>query len=74
MAASINTTLVTINIYPYIFAKFTVDKPAICSQEPFIIDRTASLGAINHYFWTYQNLDGPNGENLRSRIQLYLYK
>ncbi len=56
-------TLVTINIYPYIFAKFTVDKPAICSQEPFTIDRTASLGAINHYFWTYQNLDGPNGEN-----------
>ena len=56
-------TLVTMNIYPYIFAKFTVDKPAICSKEPFTIDRTASLGAINHYYWTYQNVDGPNGEN-----------
>jgi PKD repeat protein len=55
-------TLVTVNVYPYIFAKFTMDKPAICSKEPFMIDRTASAGAINHYNWTYQNAGVPDGE------------
>ncbi len=39
-----------------------MDKPAICSDEPFMIDRTASAGAINHYNWTYQNAEAPDGE------------
>ena len=34
-------TTVTVEVYPYIFAKFTIDKPAICSDEPFTIDRTS---------------------------------
>ncbi len=55
-------TLITVSVYPYIFAKFTLDKPAICSMEPFMIDRTGSLGAINHYNWTYQNAASPDGE------------
>jgi PKD repeat protein len=55
-------TMVTITVYPYIFAKFTIDKPAICSAEPFTIDRTGSRGAINHYNWEYNNASGSDGE------------
>ncbi|HLO57918.1 MAG TPA: PKD domain-containing protein [Bacteroidales bacterium] len=46
-------TTITVQVYPYIYAKFSIDKPAICSDEPFAIDRNSSAGAINHYYWNY---------------------
>ncbi len=52
-----DSTSVNIEVYPYIYAKFSIDKPAICSDEPFTIDRSGSAGAINHYYWDY-NDDG----------------
>jgi PKD repeat protein len=55
-------TTVTIEVYPYIFAKFTIDKPAICSGEPFTIDRTSSVGGISHYYWKYNNAGASDGE------------
>lgn len=55
-------TTVSVTVYPYILAKFTVDQPAICSHEPFVIDRSSSAGAINHYYWDYTN-DGVNDED-----------
>jgi len=48
-------TTVAVKVYPYIYANFTLDKPAICSDELFTIDRNSSAGAINHYFWDYDN-------------------
>ncbi len=48
-------TALVVEVYPYIHAKFTIDKPAICSHEPFEIDRSSSSGAINHYYWDYDN-------------------
>jgi PKD repeat protein len=48
-------TTLTVEVYPYILAKFTIDKPAICSHEPFIIDRTSSAGAIQTYSWDYED-------------------
>ena len=56
-------TTITIEVYPYIFAKFTMDKPAICSREPFTIDRTSAQGAINHFFWEFNGLGAGDGEN-----------
>ena len=35
-------TTITIEVYPYIYAKFTMDRPAICSDEFFTIDRSSS--------------------------------
>ncbi len=54
-------TTLAVEVYPYIMARFTIDKPAICSHEPFTIDRTSSSGAINHYYWDY-NDDGTMDE------------
>ncbi len=48
-------TTITVKVYPYIYANFTLDRPAICSDELFTIDRSGSAGAINHYFWDYDN-------------------
>jgi PKD repeat protein len=56
-------TLITVSVYPYIFAKFTIDRPEICSDEPFTIDRTSSAGAINHYYWDYQDNGTVDEEN-----------
>jgi PKD repeat protein len=44
-----------ITIFPYIFAKFAVDKAAVCSDEIFEIDRSATNGAINQYLWDFNN-------------------
>jgi len=55
-------TTVTIEVYPYIYAKFTLDRPAICSDELFTIDRSSSAGAINHYYWDYED-DGTTDED-----------
>ncbi len=61
-------TTIRIEIYPYIFARFTVDKPAICSGESFTLDRTSSRGAINQYYWEYNNPGGIGWGKIRSAI------
>lgn len=48
-------TTLTIEVYPYIYAKFTLDRPGICSDEIFTINRNSSAGAINHFYWDYEN-------------------
>jgi PKD repeat protein len=55
-------TTVRIEVYPYIYANFTIDRPAICSDELFEIDRSNSRGGINHYYWDYEN-DGSTDED-----------
>ncbi|MBN2347697.1 MAG: gliding motility-associated C-terminal domain-containing protein [Bacteroidales bacterium] len=47
-------TTITIEVYPFISAKFSIDKPFICSGENFIINRSASSGGINSYAWDYK--------------------
>lgn len=47
-------TTVTIEVYPYIYAKFNTSKPEICSDEIITIDRNSSSGAINQYYWDYE--------------------
>ncbi|MBN2611254.1 MAG: PKD domain-containing protein [Bacteroidales bacterium] len=42
-------------IYPFIFAKFAVDKASVCSDEQFEIDRSASYGGISQYLWDFNN-------------------
>ncbi len=44
-----------ITIFPFIFAKFAVDKASVCSDEEFEIDRSASSGGINQYLWDFNN-------------------
>jgi PKD repeat protein len=56
-------TTITIEVYPYIFAKFSMDKPAICSEEPFTIDRSGAQGAIDHYYWEFNGIGAGDGEN-----------
>ena len=51
-------TTISVDVFPYIYAKFTIDKPAICSDEPFTIDRNSSAGAINHYIWHFGDNTG----------------
>ncbi len=65
-------TLITVSVYPYIFAKYTIDRPEICSDEPFTIDRTSSSGAISQYFWDYQD-DGINDEVKNTPVFEYTY-
>jgi len=65
-------TTITITVYPYIFAKFSIDRSAICSDEIFSIDRSGSTGAINHYYWDYQN-DGVTDEDKVTAIFGHTY-
>ncbi len=65
-------TTITVEVYPYIYAKFTLDRPAICSDEPFTIDRNSSAGAINHYYWDYNN-DGTSDEDKTDPVFDYTY-
>ncbi|MBN2213828.1 MAG: PKD domain-containing protein [Bacteroidales bacterium] len=44
-----------ITIFPYIFAKFAVDKASVCSDETFEIDRSATNGGIDQYLWDFNN-------------------
>jgi hypothetical protein len=64
-------TAITVTVYPYIFAKFTIDRSAICSDEVFSIDRSGSTGAINHYYWDYQN-DGITDEDKTMQFSVIL--
>jgi gliding motility-associated-like protein len=50
-----DSTSQNIEVYPYIFAKFAVDKASICSDDLFQIDRTGSKGGINQYLWDFDN-------------------
>jgi gliding motility-associated-like protein len=50
-----DTTSVTVDIFPYIYAKFNLDKPAICADELFAIDRNSSAGAIKNYYWNFDD-------------------
>ncbi|MBN1414744.1 MAG: PKD domain-containing protein [Bacteroidales bacterium] len=54
-------TTIQVEIYPYIYANFTIDRPSICSGEPFEINRINTRGGINHYYWDYEN-DGSTDE------------
>jgi len=65
-------TTIRIEVYPYIYAKFNIDRPAVCADEPFIIDRNSSAGAINHYYWDYQS-DGLNDEDKITPVFDYSY-
>jgi PKD repeat protein len=65
-------TTITVEVYPYIFAKFTIDRPGICSDEPFTIDRSSSHGAINHFYWDYQN-DGLADEDKPDAVFEHTY-
>lgn len=48
-------TTIQIEVYPYIRAKFNIDKPFICSGETFEIDRSDSEGGIDEYRWDFDN-------------------
>lgn len=65
-------TTITVQVYPYIYAKFGIDRPAICSDELFTIDRSGSAGAINHYYWDY-NDDGTVEEDKTTPEFSYTY-
>jgi PKD repeat protein len=65
-------TTITIEVHPYIYAKFGIDRPAICSDELFTIDRSSSAGAINHYYWDY-NDDGTVDEDKTTAEFTYTY-
>ena len=54
-------TTVQVEIYPYIYANFTIDRPSICSDELFEINRVNTRGGITHYYWDYEN-DGSTDE------------
>lgn len=51
-----------ITIYPFIYAKFAVDRAAVCSEEEFKIDRSATYGGISQYLWDFNN-DGTIDSN-----------
>ncbi len=65
-------TTITVEAYPYIYAKFTIDRPAICADELFSIDRTSSAGAINHYYWDYENDGTVEEDKTNARFQSHL--
>jgi PKD repeat protein len=65
-------TTITVQVYPYIYAKYSIDRPAICSDELFSIDRNSSRGAINHYYWDFEN-DGTNDGDIPDAIFDHTY-
>ncbi len=50
-----DSTSTPIQVYPYIYAKFAVDRASVCSGEEFEIDRSASTGGISQYQWDFNN-------------------
>ena len=60
-------TTVQIEVYPFIRARFILDKPFICSDELFSIDRTGSGGGISQYSWDFNN-DGIYDSNLSDPV------
>ncbi|RPH73491.1 PKD domain-containing protein, partial [bacterium] len=64
-------TVIQVEVYPYIYAKFNFDRPEACSGEPFTIDRSSTSGAINHYYWDYQG-DGFNDEDKNTPVFSYI--
>jgi PKD repeat protein len=65
-------TTIQIEVYPYIIATFTVDKPFICSDEFFVIDRSDSEGGIDEYWWDFDN-DGTDDSNISIESFNYTY-
>ena len=65
-------TIISIQVHPYIYAKFTIDRPAICADELFTVDRNSSAGAINHYYWDYED-DGTVDEDKPDPVFNYTY-
>ena len=68
------TPPIRIEVYPYIYANFTIDRPAICSDELFEIDRSNSRAAINHYYWDYENDGTTDEDKTDSKFYPYLYQ
>ncbi|MBN1118201.1 MAG: gliding motility-associated C-terminal domain-containing protein [Bacteroidales bacterium] len=51
-------------VFSLVDAQFTVSKPAICSKDSILIDRTASRGGITGYNWNFNNeLQESNSDN-----------
>lgn len=65
-------TTITIEVHPYLYAKFTLDRPAVCSDEIFTIDRSSTSGSINHYYWDYED-DGLPDEDKTDPVFNYAY-
>lgn len=65
-------TTITVEVYPYIYAKFSIDRPEACSHELFTIDRNHSAGAINHYYWDWEG-DGFNDEDKNTPVFTHFY-
>jgi len=68
----VDDTAVSVEVYPYIVANFTADRPEICSDEVFTLDRNTSAGAINHYYWDYEN-DGNIDEDKADPVFNFTY-
>jgi PKD repeat protein len=52
-----DTFIRQVEIFPEVYAHFITDKPAVCSGDSFLIDRSTSRGAISNYYWDF-NSDG----------------
>lgn len=55
-----DTSSVNVDVYAYINANFTVDKPEICSGDSFGINRLNTSGAIDTYLWNFDGLTSNN--------------
>lgn len=42
-----------ITVYSLVNAYFTLDRPAICSGDSFLVDRTGTRGGVDKYFWNF---------------------
>jgi PKD repeat protein len=50
-------TTLSVTVYPYIKARFSINKPDICSFENFIINPSASQGDIDDYRYYFDDDD-----------------
>jgi PKD repeat protein len=48
-----DTISANVDVYAYIDANFTINKPSICSGDSFAINRINTQGAIDNYLWDF---------------------
>ncbi len=50
-----DTASMNLTVHSLVDAYFTVDRPAICSGDSFLVDRSGSQGGITKYDWNFNN-------------------
>lgn len=57
-----DTSSINVDVFAYINANFTIDKPSICSGDSFGINRYNTTGAIDTYLWDFDGVNSSRSD------------